>query len=90
MRARLRVLLRISASGRAVIHLLRPVRNVGLLHKRGLPGIFQIHQRRYGRPALRLRFQCQPQKRLQVLLVLLRLRSACQTGEYGLQRRGLR
>ena len=89
MRARLRVLLRISVSRRAVVHLLRPVRNVGLLHKRSLARVFQIHQRRYGGPALCLRFQGQPQKRLEVLLIVLRLGSACQTGESGLQRRGL-
>ena len=48
--------------------------NVRLLHKRGLPGEFQIHQRRYGRPALGLRFQCQPHERF-VLAQLFLIRS---------------
>ena len=85
MRGRLRGLFGVRVSRRAVVHLLRAVGNVGLLHKRGLPWVLQVDQRRYGGPALCLRFQGQPQKRLQVLLILLVLRSACQAGEDGLQ-----
>ena len=45
VRARLRVLVSITTYRPAVVHLLRPVGNIGLLHKRGLPGVFQVHQR---------------------------------------------
>ena len=88
-RARLRVLLRISHGRRAVVDLLRPVGNVGLLQKRGLPRVLKVNQRRYGGPALRLRFQGQPQKRFQILLVFLQLRSARQASKNGLQCCGL-
>lgn len=63
VRALLRILLGMSARRCAVVDLLRPIGNIGLFHKRGRPWVFQVNQRRYGGPALRLRFQSQPQKR---------------------------
>ena len=71
VRARLCALLRNSARRRAVVDLLRPVGNIGLLHERGLPWVLQVNQRRCGCPALRLRFQRQPQIRPEDLYQLL-------------------
>ena len=45
--------------------------NVRLLHKRGLPWEFQVDQRRYGGPALCLRFQGQPHECFVLTQVLL-------------------
>lgn len=90
VRGLLRTCLRTRVLRVAIVDLLRPMRDIGLFDERGLSGVFQVNQRRDGCPALRLCFQCQPQKSLIVLLIGLTMCFACQAGKNGLQRLGLR
>ena len=73
----------------AVVHLLRPVGDIGLLHKRHGTRVLDLGQCFEGCAALCLRLERQRQIGLELLQVFLCHRLACQAGEYGLQRHGL-
>ena len=72
-----------------VVHLLRPVADVGLLHESYRARVLDLGQRLKRGAALRLRLERQAQESLNLLQILLTGGPPRQAREYGFQRHGL-